>query len=93
MKYFEVFETFDNKFMVSPNLDNLPVNCSKGSYNILAARVMGLSYANYLRMCRDLYNGEINGKGSLYPIVKFVNKSDATKLISTLNSRTNEILK
>lgn len=93
MNYFEVFETFDNKFMVSPNLDKLLVNCSRGSYRTLAARVMGLSYANYLRMCRDLYNGEISGKGSLYPIVKFANKSDVTKLISILNSRTSEILK
>ena len=49
--------------------DKLPLKYTRGSYAILAARVMNLTYANYCRMCRDLYGAEIIGKNSYYPKV------------------------
>ena len=40
----------------------------RGSYNLFAARVMGLNYADYLRLCRDYYGAILTGKNEKYPI-------------------------
>lgn len=57
-----------------------------GSFNVFAARVMGLSYASYLRMCRDVYGAILTGKNEKYPIAYF-KKENAEKLIKILNQR------
>lgn len=64
----------------------------KGSYNLFAARVMGLGYADYLRMCRDYYGAILTGKNEKYPIAHF-KKDKAEKLIKILNQRISSIEK
>ena len=48
---------------------------------------MGLSYANYLRMCRDLFDADIIGKDSKYPVAYFTNREKLRELIKILNKK------
>lgn len=82
-----------DKFLVKVDLIKTGFDISKitGSWSVFEARVMGLSYANYLRMCRDIYGAEIIGKGNKYPTVFFSSKLNAQKLIKVLEKRWNII--
>jgi hypothetical protein len=53
-KYFYLEESVSQpgKFLVKIDFDQLPPMNTAGSYNILPARLLGLSYAEYLRFCR-----------------------------------------
>jgi hypothetical protein len=53
---------------------------------------MGLTYANYLRMCRDKYGAEIIGKGDRYPVAYFKLSQGLVDLIEELNARANLVL-
>ena len=81
------------KFLICPNHDRLHLEHTNGSFNIICARVMGLSYANYLRMCRDRYGADIIGKGCKYPVAFFEKNKKEDELESILNSKAKEILK
>ena len=81
------------KFLICPNHDRLHLEHTNGSFNIICARVMGLSYANYLRMCRDRYGADIIGKGCKYPVAFFEKNKKADELVSILHSKAKEILK
>jgi hypothetical protein len=80
------------KKVVTVNHDKFHLNGTKGSYNIIQARVMGLSYAQYLRMCRDIYGAEIIGKKSMYPVAYFTNTNAVEELVKQLNLRATLIL-
>lgn len=80
------------KYLIRPNLDKFYCSSTEGSYNVLCARVMNLSYASYLRMCRDIFGAEIYGKDSLYPVAFFSNKLKARPLLDNLNARANLII-
>ena len=58
-----------------------------GSYNLMAARLFNISYVNYLRMCRDLFNAVIYGKNTYYPVAYFPDKLLAEQLCNSLNVR------
>ena len=87
-------EEHNGKYLVKPNLSLTEFNTSKitGSWGVFCARVMGLSYANYLRMCRDMYGAEIVGKNIKYPSA-FLSETNAKKLMKVLESRWKEIKK
>jgi hypothetical protein len=53
---------------------------------------MGLTYANYLRMCRDKYGAEIIGKGDRYPVAYFKLSQGLVDLVEELNARANLVL-
>ena len=84
------WETVDGMYMVSFNDDLYAAaeakigNPVKGSWNVLPARILGISYAEYLRYARDKYNGTLYGKGHKCPIVKFKNKNDCKALCKEL---------
>ncbi len=80
------------KYLIRPNYPLLPLTYTEGSYNILPARIMNLSYAAYLRMCRDLYGAEIIGKDKFYPIAYFQDRKNGQLLIDELNKRTKILL-
>lgn len=80
------------KFLLRPNYPLLPLKGTKGSYNLLTSRLMNLSYADFLRMCRDLYGAEIIGKNSMYPIAYFPNSKIGQPLIDELNKRVKILL-
>ena len=80
------------RYTIRINFEKLPQMSTTGSYNILFARLMNLSYAQYLRMCRDLFSADIVGKDSLYPVAYFVKNIHVVALVRLLNSRMNLIM-
>ena len=94
MSYFKIDESPYNpgKFMIRPDFDKLPLSGTSGSYNVLFARIMGITYANYLRLCRDEYGAEVIGKGSFYPIPYFNEINRVKELIKELDIRVEKLL-
>lgn len=76
------------KYLIKINFDNLkePIY-TNGSYSVMPARTLGISYAKYLKYCRDNYGATIVGKGEKYPIALFNSEAKAKKLLALLNSR------
>ena len=96
MEYFYYEESPINKenYFIRFNYEKLNLKSTIGSFNIICARIMGLTYADYLRMCRDVYGAEINGKNTKYPIAVF-KKSELENLkilLKILNKRTKTII-
>ena len=94
VKCFEYDESVSQpgKYIIRPIHDNFYLKYTEGSYNVICARVMGLSYAQYLRMCRDCFGAELVGKGSLYPVAYFKKTTELLALVEHLNARANLIL-
>lgn len=82
---FIVRERSSEGYMIGLNFDLLPNVYTKGSFNVLGARVLGLSYADYCRLCRDEYGARIVGKGCLYCFPVFPDKKSAQRVVSLLN--------
>ena len=81
------------KYTIAVNFDKFPSHLSTtGSFNILAARLLNLSYAQYLRFCRDVAGGEIVGKNTVYPTVYFNKGATTNMLVRLLNSRMNLVV-
>lgn len=91
-KYFYLDESplYANKYVIRLNHESLlfPTGTT-GSFNVFIARVCNLSYAQYLRYCRDVLGAELVGKGHKYPLVYFDNDEGAKLLVKLLNSRMN----
>ena len=84
--------THPDKYMVRADLDKFYLYSTDGTFNVIGARLMGLTYAQYLRMCRDIYGAEIIGKGSKYPYPIFKLSKGLEDLIEQLNARANMVL-
>lgn len=94
MAYFKIEELpTGGKYMIRPNFDKLPLHGTSGSYNVLMARVMGVTYANYLRLCRDEYGAEVIGKNATYPVPYFTEVSRVKELAKELDKRVERLLK
>ena len=65
---------------------------TSGSFNLLPARLLNLSYAQYLRFCRDIVGGEIVGKKSIYPVAYFNKTMTTNAFVRLLNSRMNLVV-
>lgn len=93
-EYFKLEESSSRpgKYVITIDFDKLPPMRTNGSYNILFARLMGLSYAQYLRFCRDIIGGEIVGKRTIYPIVYFSKNINSVAFVRLLNNRMNLIM-
>lgn len=94
MNFFEVEKSpYNEKYIIRPIHDNLPLGTVYGSCNVIAARIMNLSWPQYLIMCRELYGATLIGKNTKYPVALFETEEKAQKLCSILNKRTSTILK
>lgn len=93
MIYFKAKECFNGKYKISPMFENLPLYSTNGSFNLIAARLMGLTYAQFLRYCRDVHEAEIVGKQSLYPVAYFTKEKLPTNLVNELNRRAAALIK
>ena len=82
-----------NKYIVLPNHNALKLGPTKGSYAVFGARLFGLTYADYLRMCRDVYHAILVGKKRLYISVLFNTEEEARRLAEELNKRVNFLKK
>lgn len=58
-----------------------------GSRNVFMARLMNMSWAQFLRLCRDYYGATLVGKNKLYVVPYFANETDACRLCKELNKR------
>lgn len=87
MTYFYVEEsgTYKNKYLIRCNFDKVPIHTTTGSCAVIEAVLMNISFANYLRLCRDSYGAEIYGKGHMYPIAYFKDRNEAKKLAVVLD--------
>jgi hypothetical protein len=90
--YRDESDTQPGKYMIRVDLEKFYLYSTEGSYNIVGARLFGLTYAEYLRMCRDVYGAEIIGKGSTYPYPVFKLSKGLEDLIDQLNARANLVL-
>lgn len=94
MKFVTVKESLYNngKWLIFYELDKMPFTEPRHTFHILGARVLGLTYAEFLRMCRDWYGATIVGKNSLYPIPYFNSEQKAKELAEILNNRLSTVL-
>ena len=95
MNYFSYTESPYNNKKYTIILDSMhlpftyPIN---SSFQVFAARVLGLEWAEFLYYCRDAYDAEICGKNSMYPVPYF-SLEKIKELVTDLNHRLNDILK
>jgi hypothetical protein len=97
MKKIKVFyrdesASYPGKYLIKADLDAFHLKYAEGSYNVIQARLMGLTYAQYLRMCRDCFGAEIIGKNSNYPVAYFMRGEQLEMLLAQLNARANLVL-
>ena len=97
MKKVKCFEreesaSYPGKYIIRPIHDNFHLDYTEGSFNLICARLFGLSYPQFLRMCRDCFGAEIIGKGSMYPVAYFKFSKQLNDLIDGLNARANIVL-
>lgn len=89
-KYFYLEESpyLPTYCMLYSNIDKMPFpNGTKGSYNLLPARVLGLDYADFLRFARDVLNAKIMGKNERYPRAYFRKTPEVLQMVKLLNKR------
>jgi hypothetical protein len=80
------------KYIIRADHEKFHLDSTEGSFAIIGARLVGLTYAQFLRMCRDEYGAEIMGKGSMYPIAYFELSNKLVELIDYLNALANLVL-
>lgn len=88
MKYFDYSETgSNNEFIIRMN--DMPNLEGGGSGHVLQARLLGLSYAEYLRFCYHIADGAvtIRGKNSLYPVAYWKKSEHLYLMVKLLNNK------
>ena len=80
------------KYLIRVNIDLIPFTTTIGSLNLLGARLMNLTYAQYLRFCRDIVGAEIQGKNCYYPVAYFKRNDLSEQLVKLLNARAQFVL-
>lgn len=91
--YKEAVPSHVGQWIIKVDYDKLPILITYGgSYNVFPARLYGLSYANYLRLCRDEYGAKLRGKNTRYPLAFFDNEKQIDLIISDLNARANLVM-
>lgn len=91
--YYEESPYNKGKYIISLHHEQFPfADGTSGSYNVFLARLAGLSYADFLRMCRDEFGAEIIGKDKLYPVAYFNFGEGLSTLTKWLDTRAKYIL-
>lgn len=84
---------YKNKYVIRFNVDlTYFPNGTTGSYNVFFARLLNLSYAEYLRYCRDRLGAELVGKGNRYMVPYFDDTPEVQMFVKLLNVRMNYII-
>lgn len=86
--YLDESSVFKDKLHIRLNHSNfLFPNGTEGSYGVIAARALNLSYPDYLRYCRDRLGAKLIGKHTLYVVPYFDNTPEVQLFIKLLNRR------
>lgn len=95
MEYIYVGQSPDTKYQLYNRFDLIPYYNlrSGGSYHVCFARLLEVSYPNYLRLCRDEFGASLMGKDFLYICPKWDEPSGAEPLAKMLNERLNLALR
>lgn len=88
----EESSTYPGKCSIGINHDKFHLDRTEGSFNLICARLMNLSYAQWLRFCRDVCGATIVGKHNLYPVPYFPHGNRLSALVRLLNSRATLVL-
>lgn len=94
-KYFKLEESpiYKNKYIITMDYEKfLFPNGTEGSYQVFVARLLNLSYADYLRYARDRLGAELVGKRSKYITAYFNRTPEVEMFIRLLNSRMDFIM-
>ena len=89
-KYFYLDESpiYQNKFIIRMNHDKfLFPNGTNGSYGVFIARLLNLTYPEYLRYARDRLGAELIGKNRKYIVPYFDDTKEVNLFIKLLNKR------
>ena len=90
--YREESASHTGKYVIRADHEKFHLDRTDGSFNVIAARLMGLTYPSYLRMCRDCFGAEIVGKDSMQPVAYFNLSQGLMDLIDNLNARASLVL-
>ena len=99
IEYFTYVESVEvpGRFLILPkDYDSFPfTTVCGGSYNIAPARVLGLSYPEYLRFVRDSYPDivELRGKDCLYTRPYWKLSNELVAFIKLLNIKLQYMMK
>lgn len=94
-KYFYLDESpyYKNKYVIRMNHEKfLFPHGTNGSYNVFIARLLNLSYADYLRYSRDRLGAELVGKNTRYVVPYYEDNASTSALIKLLNVRMKYIM-
>lgn len=75
----------ERRIALSPDIYDIIGTPITTSYNLLPARLLGLSYADYCRLARDKFNGTLHGRNGGYITITFKNSKDCDALVRLLN--------
>lgn len=94
LEYFSLEEAVSRpgKYLLRFNAELFTEISTTGSFSVLPARLLNISYAQYLRFCRDVLSGELSGKGHLYPTPYFPKNTTTEGFVKLLNSRLNLVV-
>lgn len=91
--YFDESPIYTNKYILRLDIDNfLFPKGTNGSFNVFPARVLNLSYADYLRYVRDRLGAELVGKGTKYVVPYFDRNETTDAFVKLLNKRMEYIM-
>ena len=86
--YLDESSVFKGKLHIRLNHSNfLFPNGTEGSYAVIVARVLNLSYPDYLRYCRDRLGAKLIGKHTMYVVPYFDDTPEVQLFIKLLNRR------
>lgn len=85
---------WDDEYIIQISKDVYkPFFGTTGSFSVLFARILGLSYAASLRYLQDYYNAKVTGKDGLYCVIRFDNERDCRRVCELLSTRWDQILR
>ena len=91
MNYFYYRENPDGTYSLSPLYKEFGEDWKiMGSWSVLPARLLGLSWPNYLRYCMKC-GADVKGKNHHYPIIHWKEKNK--DFLDELNKRANYLIK
>jgi len=86
--YLDESPVFKEKYVIRLNHELFPFpHGTRGSFNVIIARLLNLSYAQHLRYCRDRLGAELIGKNTRYVVPYFDRNELSRGFVKLLNKR------